>query len=370
MGYNSQIISVDGANLEKGEPDDEVVVNIVGEKGKHGYERGYAKVKDFRDQVYDSDDQKDPIYLKPYDVDVVAPTIRFGSLRIVDFLCNYYAAQDTDPSGYGNLEAGKSKTGGQYSSFVESLAKLRAVNEHLSYDLNCLDMSWFHDDLIKIELAPDETKIPQCEAQDLQDAKDLDKMVKRFEKTFLQQRMLHQEASGLSGGLLKRICQRFSECASEVHRIARECKSHVKHSKHDKSAKSYEGDNNGECIKFNVDLDSKHPLVDEFALVAWPYMWGNDWEYYWKENMECEEGEYWQMCCALDRAIANLKDLANRTPKNCIVLELVIHLKKQAECISGTGFPILGISATRSRSRTVNITVMENITVTTRVKIS
>jgi len=320
QGYNCR---VHGYRPDKGgEQQGEPVINILGDKG--GYERGYAKANQFRGESLQ----------QPCQVEVHALTIMFGSLRVSDFLRDYYAGAGIDINGYGNLIDGKyNKIANQsdLGSLVVSLANERAINEHLGYSLNELNLSSYHDVLIPIELTPDDSLNAVSAQQQELELQALNKLASDIKKDFLQKKMLNQDIGGLSGALLKNICERYTNLSRDLHELAKECKLRVRYSGKESSLDSFENSEDNSCLRFNVKLTSKHPATNEFAFVSWPYMWGLDWEYYSAHHLKCRDSRYWELECIISKIITNLEDLKKRTPKNCIILELIVCLTHQAK---------------------------------------
>ncbi len=59
-------------------------------------------------------------------------------------------------------------------------------------------------------------------------------------------------------------------------------------------------------------------------------MWGNDWEYVWKNSLDCSQEKYYELCCRIKKLISDLANLKNKIPVSCIILELIVCLVKQA----------------------------------------
>jgi hypothetical protein len=340
-GANCEVRSCKGADQEKG-PVEKGVYNAYRGDGAYGYQRSYIDSDKLRKGCYSSSSSSsdrgvDEQFPKPCKRAINSRTIMFGSLRVVDFLKDYYEATGVDPNGYGNLpgwgEGRKWGVQGEFISAIDSLTRERAANEHLGYEFNCLNLSWFHDNLVPVELCPDRSREETCKEKDRLECKKLDELACQIDRDFLQKRMLNQDIGGLSGDRLLKIAERFSIVSAELHRLAKDCDSHVRYGKEDCHVDECERRDDGKAFRFNVNLSRKHPGCDEYALVCWPYMWGVGWKYHWVAPLDCEEDQYWDICCRVDRLIANLKDLKNRTPKNCIILELIICLLDQAEAL-------------------------------------
>ena len=273
----------------------------------------------------------DELWPKPCKKCVYARTILFGSLRPVDFLVDYYCASGIDPNGHTDLKditplTGRRGSAGELVAIIYSLAAQRATGDMWDYDINKLNLCWFHDNLIPIELCNDTDK--SCDDSIEQECKLLKGLVYKLDHDFVQKRMLHVDNFCLSGNRLLNICQRTSELAAELHALAIECDSNVKYDDKCCSLETYEDDDCGE-IKFKVLVDSNDKCATEYVIVLYKYMWGKSWSYEWEKPYICNREKYYEISCRIRRLSNDLIDLKNRIPVSCIILEPVICLLEQ-----------------------------------------
>ena len=275
---------------------------------------------------------------KPCCKTVHARTIFFGSLRPVDFLIDYYRATGIDPNGHINLDQAKCLTGrngqaGELVAIIHSLAAQRSRGDLLDYDINKINVSWYHDSLVPVELCNDSED--DCCDQIERECKYMRDLVCQIDRTFTQKRMLNVDNAGFSGSLLLKVCRRTSELAADLHCLASELDTYVvrcgsgswRHIGDCEDNSQYSGPE--ECrFKLRVDSCSDRCATD-YLIVLNKYMWASGWEFHWKKPLCCSSSKYYHLVCRTKRLIADLLDLKNRTPVTCIILELIVNILEQ-----------------------------------------
>ena len=277
---------------------------------------------------------------KPCEKCISARTIFFGSLRPVDFLIDYYRATGIDPNGHVNLQSVKPLTGqrgeaGELVAMIHSLAAQRAHGDLLDYDINKLNMSCYHDNLIPVELCNDSFD-DCCERIDME-CLYLRKLVCQIDQEFTQKRMLHTDNAGFTGSRLLNICRRTSGMAAELHCLAGELDTYVvrcgsgqwRHIRDCSDDDQYNGDASECHFKLRVDSSCSDRCASDYLIVLNKYMWSSGWEFHWKKPHCCKPEDYYHLICRTQKLLADLLDLKNRTPVTCIVLELIVQLLEQ-----------------------------------------
>lgn len=286
---------------------------------------------------YNSSNSSGP-WPKPCPKDVHARTIFFGSLRPVDFLIDYYRATGIDPNGHLNLAEVKPLTGrngqaGELVAIIHSLAAQRARGDLLDYDINKINMSWYHDNLIPIELCNNTAE--DCCDQIERECKYMRELVCQIDRTFIQKKQLNADNAGFTGSRLLKICRRTSELAAELHCLAAELDTYVvrcgsgswRHIGDCEDDSQYSGP--GEC-RFKLRIDScSDRCATDYLIVLNKYMWASGWEYHWKKPLCVSSSKYYYLMCRTKKLLADLLDLKNRTPVTCIILELIVTLLEQ-----------------------------------------
>ena len=298
----------------------------------------YTSKDDYRRCVYpsnwpnsslDSCSEEDDA-CKPKKKEVYARTIMFGSLRVVDFLNGYYRAEGIDTNDHDDLK----DLGCMYkygraglSAAIHSLASFRSKEK---YDFNDLNMVWYHDNIVPIELC--NNKDADCKKHFKEECKVMERLATKLDQDYIQKRMLHQDKAILTSKKLHHICKKISELATELHSLACEVGSNIKHDDKKCRAKDYSDQEDCEKCDFNIKLKTHDKCTNEYYIVVDKYMWG-EWKYYWKHHMECNASKYYHLKSRAKRVVKDLYELKNRTPVTCILLELIVRMYKQAVCI-------------------------------------
>lgn len=270
---------------------------------------------------------------EPIQKPVYARTILFGSLRPVDFLRDYYRSSGLNPHDQSDLRSIRPLTGrrgasGELVAIIHSLANQRDGND----DVNQLNMSWYHDNLISIEL--DNNCDEGCEERIESECRVMKGLVQRIDQDFVQKHMLHMGNAALNGARLLRICRQASEIAAELHALACECDSYVRSKEdHDVTlASDYNEERDHQ--KFKVRIDSQGRIGADYIIVLHKYMWGGGWKYDWTGPLKRDSDKHYEISCRMKRLIEGLSDLKNRTPVSCIILELLVCLLDQTDALN------------------------------------
>lgn len=313
-GYHSEY-----KNVEKGgedEDDDEDKYHDYYNSEGENYKRCYYQAKWSKESDCHSE---------PCEKYVYARTVLFGSLRPVDFLIDYYQSSGIDQNGHTDFKeylpvTGKRGEAGELVALIHSLANQHTAGDFIDYDINKLNMCWYHDNLIPIELCNFgiNTDVHHNEYKNLKD------LVRRLDEEFIQKHI-----SCLSGNRLLMICRCTSELSAQLHGLAQECNSMVRYGEKYCHVSDNDEDDHGE-YKFKILVDSGDKCATEYVIVLHKYMWGNDWEYVWKDPLNCSQEKYYELCCRIKKLISDLANLKNRIPVSCIILELIVCLVKQA----------------------------------------
>ena len=328
-GYHSEY--KDAQNEEKGSEEESGYCDYY-DCEEENYKRCYYPAKWAKS--VDCYDRGNNCWPKPCEKCVYARTILFGSLRPVDFLIDYYQSSGIDPNGHADFKDYTPLTGrrgaiGELVAIIHSLASQRAVGNFLDHNINKLNLCWYHDNLIPIELCNYPNR--NCDDRIEHECKILKELVCRLDKDFVQKRMLHVDNTCLSGNRLHLICKRTSELSLELHALANECNTFVKYGKKYCHVNSYdENDEDRGEYKFKVLIDGGDKCATEYVIVLHEYMWGKGWSYDWKEALCRSQQKHYELCHRIKTLISDLVDLKNRTPISCIILDLIVCLVEQA----------------------------------------
>jgi len=276
------------------------------------------------DDASSSSSEKTPLIIpsEPISRIVFAKTINFGTLRPVDFLQDYYQAIGIDPEKQKNKRA--PSTSSDLIQMIESF-----VSENSKK--NRLNMSWYHDYLITIELNNNQNE--NCRERISSETIHLKDLLEKLRQDFLQKRILHFDNANLNEKRLLRICRQTSELAAELHNLACECQSDVVSKHHDRQypAERFDSDGNDQTFKFATLVQPEKDNIPEYVLILHRYMWGSDWAYAWSSPFKANSEEYYQMSSRLKKLLGEIIETSNRTPDNCILLEVLICLQHQAQ---------------------------------------
>jgi hypothetical protein len=289
----------------------------------------------------DSEEQtsdQDPFLMSksPLKRKIHAKTIYFGSLNPIDFLRNYYQTIgicQRDMNGQNSTwktTSPMSESQHEFRSLVGSIETIAKRNEHPWK--NQLNMSWYHDHLISIELLNDSHQ--GCWEQSECESKLLRNHLENLNQNFLQKRILHEDSTTLNENRLLRICRQTSELAAELHNLACQCQSHVVSKQHDRQypAEMFDSDGNDQTFKFLtlVEPSKENKKYNEYLLILHRYMWGGNWEYEWSSPLKADSEKYYQLTSRLKRLLGEIVETRNRTPINCILLEVLVCLQREA----------------------------------------
>lgn len=267
-------------------------------------------------------------WLKPVQRCMHVQTISFASLRPVDFLMDYY--RSTGVNRYEQLRhqplTGRRGASGELVAIVHSLASELGCDR----EVNSLNMSWYHDNLIPLELNNNSDE--SCESRIEREASIMKEVVSRLDRDLIQKRMIHLSNYGLTGGRLHHLCKRTSELAAELHALACESNAHVRWGQKDgvPVRELHESDTQGE-YKFKMKVEGSDKYATDYLMVLHRYMWSPGWKYDWVEPLRCSREKYYEMNCRIQKLIQDSVELKNRTPISCIVLELIVCLLEQAK---------------------------------------
>lgn len=270
---------------------------------------------------------------EPIQKPVHARTILFGSLRPVDFLRDYYRSAGVNPQDQSVLRSIRPLTGrrgasGELVAIIHALAN----QQDSSDDLNQLNMSWYHDNLIPIEL--DNNCDEGCEDRIESECRVMKGLIQRIDQDFVQKRMLHVGNASLSGPRLLRICRQVSEIAAELHALACECETYVRSADDPSGTVASDYNEEEDHQRFKVRVDSQSRIGTDYIIVLHKYMWGGGWKYDWIGPLKRHPDKHYEISCRMKRLLEGLNDLKNRTPVSCIILELIVCLLEQANALN------------------------------------
>lgn len=275
-------------------------------------------------------------YLSPTERHVHAVTIMFGSLRIVDFLVDYYQARGIDYKGINNLcdiEKSLCNYGiaGDVASAIASLATQRAAGDQLDYSFNRLNLSWYDDNLIPIERCPTFTSEESCKKEWQKECKILERFSCQIQRDFIQKRMLNQDISGFSGSTLLILSKQLSNYLCLLHDLATSINAHVNWNGKEDTVRSLEDlENDSDELKIPIACKDGHK---EYEVKSQSYMWGCSWKYLFPHILKCDITKHGIYCNTLCSIIEGLQSLYYRTPSNNILREIIYHVRKQAKCM-------------------------------------
>lgn len=269
----------------------------------------------------------------PFQKPIYARTILFGSLRPVDFLRDYYRSSGLDPHDQSDLRSIRPLTGrrgasGELVAIIHSLASQRDHHD----EINQLNMSWYHDNLIPIEL--DNNCDEGCEERIERECRAMKGLVQRIDQDFVQKHMLHMGHAALNGARLLRICRQASEIAAELHALASECDSYVRSKEDPDGTLAADYNEERDHQKFKIRVDSHGRIGTDYIIILHKYMWGGGWQYDWIHPLKRDPDKHYEISCRMKRLIEGLLDLKNRTPVSCIILELIMCLLEQADALN------------------------------------
>ena len=276
-----------------------------------------------------------PVFPKPTVKEVHSKTILFGSVRVVDLLLGQYRAQgiDIDGNDLGCIEATATGCGidGELKSALSSLASQRKAGDKLDYDLNpdLNTTAWFGDRLVTIELCNNPRADNSCLVK--KELHQLSHTVEELLASFTQERMISQD-SFMSGALQQKLSGMYGAACAELNDIACACPTSVNYNnccvpccEPVPCATDYC------CYRIPLSGCCQQTYV---SCVPQPYFYGCDWSYQCGCGpYDCNAPGYADLCCRLERLIVALKGLKYRTPVNSILLSLIVHSLKQAECL-------------------------------------
>ena len=242
-------------------------------------------------------------------------TILFGSLRPVDFLIDYYS--DRIPENHKRVN---------YRGRCDQLiALLETLSDQGIPNINQLDMSWYHDHLITIDLWNRTESLCQKEVEN--EIQNLRIILAELDQDFIQKRILHFENSLLSKERLGKICQMISELAAELHSLANLPSTYIRTSENLKGIKEWNDIKSQ--MRLNVGTNSED---ESTCLMILPrYMWGQGWKYDWRSEAKFDQREFTEFFQRLEKLESRFSDLQRRVPSNCILLELIVHLQENTK---------------------------------------
>lgn len=296
-------------------------------------------IKKYLEEVSDEDsdsERKKMNWWKPVRKPVYAQTLLFRLLRPVDFLTDYYQNTTIDRSNHGELTSNLTRERGKAGELVSLIMALHSsLNKHRN-DINQLNMCWFHNKLVPIELCNNSNN--DCEDRINRECEILKKLtIELREDLSARQRDLNMNC--LTGNLLAKICKRTSELAAKLHALAKEVDVVVNY-----NGKIYgieeceyqdENEKNNE-YKFKVSVDSIDKCTSEYFIVLHKYMWKKGWSYQYQRNekvsvaVSWSQSKYEELYSRATELYEDFVDLKEHTPVSCVILELVIYLLEQS----------------------------------------
>lgn len=220
--------------------------------------------------------------IEPAKKTVIAQTISFGQLRPADFLID-------------------------------------SAEEFLSdEDINKLNMSWYHNKLIPLELSEtsEEPTIISTEV--------IENIIANLPKS---------KTSLLTGSLLMKFCRRMSELSTQLHTLALEAKTYLKRgTSRPEPLALYQDDDRTE-YKFKIIIDNSDKYATEYLLILHRYMWRSGWCYTWKDLLKLTYSDYYELISRVNKLIDDFIELYQRIPKSCIIVEVAVYLLEQSRLL-------------------------------------
>jgi hypothetical protein len=276
---------------------------------------------------------------KPVRKPVYAQTLSFRSLRPIDFLSDYYQNSSIDRSSYSDLTSNLTRVRGKASELVSLMMNLYFTlnkQRNIECEINQLNMCWFHNNLVPIELCNDSNN--DCEDQVNRECEILKKSAIKLSEDLLTRQSSDLDPNCLTGNLLAKICKRTSELAAKLHALAREVDVVVEYNgkiyEIDECEYQNENEKNNE-YKFKVSIDRESDSMDKYLIILHKYMWKKGWSYQYQRNekepvvVSWSQSKYEELYSRATKLYEDFVDLKEHTPVSCIILELVIYLLEQ-----------------------------------------
>lgn len=268
-------------------------------------------------------------WFRPSQKAIYAKTLNFSSLRPVDLLRDYYDNVGLPQKSRPVQSFDSKKTSGQLVSVVHSLY-VRCCEMGIQSEINKLNLSWFHNELIPLELARNRHVTIEEEEGNIRALKEV---VQELDQDFLQKRLLHQNTICMTATKLHTICKQLSETSSELHSLANECDTIVKFRNHEAHVDNWKNDDDDlHEVQFKVKLDDERGWehTKEYELVLHEYMWGTGWKYVWKAPLKCAPDKYYEIATRIRKLLKEFNGLKGRTPNTCVLLEIIMAMSEQA----------------------------------------
>lgn len=235
-------------------------------------------------------------WMKPINIPVHAKTLTFETLRAADFLRSYY---------FHPVKSNVSQPILKICSLLDK--RERDCNE------NKLNMSWFHDRLIKLQRNK-QTKDTSTNQEMLQ------KLIVQLESM--------PEVNVITGRQMSKICERTSQLSSELHNLVCNTDAYIQYNDKRCHITDYQ-DVNDKDYKIEVKVLPTDRCVTEYVIVLRSYMWDCAWRYEWEAPFHNNPNNYYELKGKIRRLLEDLHDLKDHIPKDCPILRLVKTLIKQ-----------------------------------------